>query len=234
MLRRIGFLRAENGTGLENPLKARRHRHLFIKLRTLRKVGVPAKIVYFEHVRAAFACRGNEFWRVDLDKSFPRQIFPHRCDQRRLCLEQQLVLLRPQVDPAVVQPHVQFRTRDGGLFLCGRDIFAVDRQRIGDGFHGDLIREYLYSAEMYVFIFTRDAAYENHGIRRQRRGGGDLRRLVFIYCDLHTTGHIAQNEEDHRLAFTHAADEARDQNLLIDMMIDFFDLYSFHGFFSFF
>ena len=166
MLAGKGFLRPEHRAGFKNPLKAGGHSHLLIELGALGQVGLPVEVLDLKHVRAAFAGRADQLGGMDFHKVLFEQVLPHGVDQHRLHPEHQLILIRAQVNPAVVNPLVYAGALHGLLFLGGRDFLPDDGQGGRDAFHNNVIRQDLDTAHFDIFILNRFAGYGNHRVGR--------------------------------------------------------------------
>ena len=224
-----GFLGAENRSALENALESRRHRHLFVKLRALREVGVAVEVLDFKHVRAALGRRADQLRRVDLDKVLFEQVVTHRVDENRLRPKHQLVLFGAEVDPAVVDALVD-RTALDRLFFLGRgDVLPHDGERLGDALGFDRTRDQLDAAHFDVFVLDHDAFDGDHRIGGQRIDHRNkVGELLLLDRDLYFSRDIFQHDKRHRGAVAEILDEPLHLDLLSDKRFYVGCVHSFH------
>ena len=186
-----GLFRPEDGTGLEDALEAGGHGHLLVELRALGQVGVAVEVLHFKYVRAALAGRRDQLRRVDLHEVFLQAELAQGVDQAGLRLEDQLVLVRPEVDPAEVQALIDAGAFHSLFFLGGRDAFAGDGKSLGQRFHDDLVGDHFAAAELDVFILNDGADDGDHAVGGQAGNGfGHGRKLFLFDGDLQTAGDV--------------------------------------------
>ena len=137
MLAGEGLLGAEYGADLEVALKAACHGHLLVELRALRKVRirqvVAREVIQTEHIRAGLGGCADELRRVNLDEIAVQGEVAKRAHESGLCLEHELVGIRAEVNPAVVDALVDGGTLHGSLLLRGRNVIARNRKRRCNG-----------------------------------------------------------------------------------------------------
>ena len=98
------LFRTEYRSHLEDPLKPGCHRHLLVELRALCQIGLPVKILDLKYVGTRLRGRPDQLGRMDLHKAAVQQERTHGIYQNGLRLEKDLIFLRSQIDPAIINP----------------------------------------------------------------------------------------------------------------------------------
>ena len=192
------FFRTENGTDLKYTFKTRRHCHLLVELRTLGKIRLAVKIFNFKNIRAALACRSDKLRSVNLDKVLFKEVFAHCVHKAALNLKQELVLVRAQIDPAIVQPLIDCRAFDRLFFLCCGNFLADNGQCVRNGFDFKFRRQKLDSAHFNVLVFRNKSGAADYGIGSYARNVVN-KRGAFLFFDgyLQLSGDVLDDDKSH-------------------------------------